>query len=97
MSVANKYPPLQPDDHYARLSSAPCPSACVCWLQVLSSCLDVRQCYFMSVFLLRHLMHNQQARYWRALRHLFLQAQQLNDERLLQNPYLQVGVLLGMQ
>ena len=66
-------------------------------LQVLNTSLDARQCYFMSVFLLRHLLLNAQQRYWRGLRHLVAAAQASEDDRLLPNPYLQCGTLLQMR
>jgi hypothetical protein len=66
-------------------------------LQVLHSSLDARQCYYMSVFLLRHLLANSQQRYWRGLRQLVAAAQAAEDDRLLRNPYLQCGTLLSMR
>lgn len=66
-------------------------------LQMLSSCVDVRQCFYLSTFLLEHMMTHQQDRYWSGLRQLVIQAQHVNDERLLGNPFLQIGTLLRQQ
>jgi hypothetical protein len=49
------------------------------------------------VYLLRHLQLNQQEKYWRALRALLLQAQQLNDERMIDNPYLTAASMLSIE
>jgi hypothetical protein len=40
-------------------------------------------------------MLNQSDNYWHRLRQLIVQAQQLNDERLLDNPYLQTMYMLA--
>jgi hypothetical protein len=45
----------------------------------------------------RHLQLNQQEKYWRALRALLLQAQQLNDERMIDNPYLTAASMLSIE
>ena len=66
-------------------------------VQVLGSCLDSRQCYYLSLFLLRHLSTHAPQRYWRGLRQLVLQAQQVDDERVLGNPFLTAGTLLNMR
>lgn len=50
-----------------------------------------------GVYLLRHWQLNQQDKYWRMLRQLVLQAQQLNDETLLDNPYLTVVHMLSVE
>ena len=50
-----------------------------------------------GVYLLRHLQLNQQEKYWRALRALLLQAQQLNDERMIDNPYLTAASMLSIE
>jgi len=63
--------------------------------QVLGSGLDVRQCFYLSVFVLEHLMLHQQGRYWQALKQLLSQAQHTEDERLLANPFLQLQALFG--
>jgi hypothetical protein len=49
-----------------------------------------------GVYLLKHWMLNQHDRYWRSLRHIIGTAQQLNDERLLDNPYLQMRTMLNV-
>ena len=54
-------------------------------------------CYYTSVFLLEQLMVSQQDTYWGALRQLVGHAQQVDDERLLGNPFLQLGTLLNQQ
>ncbi len=59
--------------------------ACGCWLMRA------------GVYLLRHWQLNQQDKYWRMLRHLVLQAQQLNDDSLLDNPYLTVVHMLNVE
>lgn len=51
---------------------------------------DVRVRYFASRFLLKRYMHSRPAQYQQALRHIIVHAQQMNDERLIDNPYLQV-------
>lgn len=55
---------------------------------------DPRERYYAGVYLLKHWQLNQQDRYWRTLRQLVLQAQQMGEERLLSNPYLTVNALL---
>lgn len=60
------------------------------------ACYDLRCRYYAGVYLLKHWMLNQQDKYWRTLRQLILQAQQLDDERLLDNPYLQVCTMLSV-
>lgn len=65
-------------------------------VQVLDNCTDARTCFFVSVFMLEHLMLNRQDQYWHALRQLVVQAQQVNNEGLLGNPYLQVSTLLSL-
>ncbi len=67
------------------------PSVCVC-VCVLLCALCVA-----GVYLLRHWQLNQQDKYWRMLRQLVLQAQQLNDETLLDNPYLTVVHMLSVE
>lgn len=61
--------------------------------QVVSSSQDVRQCFYLSVFLLEHLMEHQQGRYWQALKQLMAEAQAVEDERLLGNPFMQLQAL----
>ncbi len=39
-------------------------------------------------------MLNQPHKYWQSMRQLVVQAQQLNDERLLHNPYLQISAMM---
>ncbi|KAI8463686.1 MAG: hypothetical protein J3K34DRAFT_494699 [Monoraphidium minutum] len=63
--------------------------------RVLASGLDPRQCYYLSAFVLEHLMLHQQGRYWAALKGLLAQAQAAGDERLLGNPFLQLQALFG--
>jgi len=46
------------------------------------------------VFLLRHLQLNQQDRYWKSLRTLLLQAQNINEPRMINNPYIVVSSML---
>ncbi|KAG2450735.1 hypothetical protein HYH02_004573 [Chlamydomonas schloesseri] len=60
------------------------------------SCEDLRCRYYAGVYLLKHWMLNQHDRYWRSLRHIIGTAQQLNDERLLDNPYLQMRTMLNV-
>ena len=62
---------------------------------MLASGLDPRQCYYLSSFVLEHLMRHQQGRYWGALRQLLARAQAEEDERLLGNPFLQLQALFG--
>lgn len=62
----------------------------------LMSSTDPRERYYAGVYLLRHLQLNQQDKYWRALRALLLQAQQLNDERMIDNPYLTAASMLSI-
>eukprot|EP00798_Chlamydomonas_sp_ICE-L_P014204 gene14204-20174_t len=57
---------------------------------------DVRERYLGGVYLLNHWMLNQQDKYWRTLRQLVSQAQQVDDERLIQNPYLQICTMLSV-
>ena len=57
---------------------------------------DVRERYYSAVYLLKHWMLNQQDKYWRNLRLLVAEAQRLNDERLLSNPYLQMCGMLAI-
>lgn len=64
-------------------------------LQVLSFGMDVRQCFYLSVFVLEHLMLHHQGRYWQALKQLLAKAQHREDERLLGNPFLQLQALFG--
>lgn len=47
--------------------------------------------------MLRHWQLNQQDKYWRMLRQLVLQAQQLMDESLLDNPCLTVTYMLNAE
>lgn len=47
-----------------------------------------------GVFLLRHLQLNQQDRYWKSLRTLLLQAQNINEPRMINNPYIVVSSML---
>ncbi|PNH02192.1 hypothetical protein TSOC_011861, partial [Tetrabaena socialis] len=49
-----------------------------------------------GVYLLKHWMLNQNEKYWRSLRTIIGTAQQLNDERLLDNPYLQMRTMLNV-
>ncbi len=58
--------------------------------------LDVRQCFYISEFVLEHLMLHQQGRYWQALKQLLAEAQLIEDERLLSNPFLQLQALFGL-
>ncbi|GIL76440.1 hypothetical protein Vretifemale_6033 [Volvox reticuliferus] len=60
------------------------------------SCDDLRCRYYAGVYLLKHWMLNQHDKYWRTLRHIIGTAQQLNDERLLDNPYLQMRTMLNV-
>ncbi|KAG2491347.1 hypothetical protein HYH03_010347 [Edaphochlamys debaryana] len=60
------------------------------------ACEDLRCHYYAGVYLLKHWMLNQRDKYWRSLRHVLGTAQQLNDERLLDNPYLQVAAMLNV-
>jgi hypothetical protein len=46
---------------------------------------------------MEQLMAFQQDQYWGALRQLVGHAQQVDDERLLGNPFLQLGTLLNQQ
>ncbi len=46
------------------------------------------------MYLLQHWKLNQHDKYWRTLRQLIGTAQQCNDERLLDNPYLQMRAML---
>jgi hypothetical protein len=50
-----------------------------------------------GVYLLRHWQLNQQDKYWRMLRQLLIQAQQLNDDALLDNPYLTVAHMINVE
>eukprot|EP00897_Mesotaenium_endlicherianum_P002571 jgi/Mesen1/2341/ME000155S01421 len=51
---------------------------------------DARIAYFSSTFLLKRMMKEQPEEYQRALHRLVFTAQQSNNEKLLENPYLQV-------
>lgn len=51
---------------------------------------DVRVCYVASRHLLKHMMEEQSAVCRAALREFVANAQQMNNERLVDNPYLQV-------
>ena len=64
-------------------------------MQVLANSLDVRQCFYLSAFVLDYLMIHQQGRYWPALKQLLLQAQQAEDEKVLGNPFLQLQALFS--
>lgn len=58
---------------------------------------DARVRYHASVFVQRRLVELKAQQYRKALRQLTQQAQQQNDEKLLQNPYLQVSTMLEMR
>lgn len=58
---------------------------------------DARVRYHASVLVQKRLMTLKPQQYRKALRHLTQQAQQQNDEKLLQNPYLQVSTMLDMR
>ena len=62
----------------------------------LMSSEDVRERYYAGVYLLKHWMLNQQDKYWRTLRQLIAQAQHLNDNLLLDNPYQQISSMLNV-
>ncbi|GBF94699.1 hypothetical protein Rsub_07435 [Raphidocelis subcapitata] len=63
--------------------------------QMLTAAMDVRQCYYLSSFVLEQLMLHRQGRYWAALKQLLLRAQEEEDERMLGNPFLQLQALFG--
>lgn len=55
---------------------------------------DSRVAYYSSAFLLKRMMTEQPERYQRMLQSLIVKAQQSNNEKLLENPYLQMcGIL----
>ena len=60
---------------------------------------DVRVRYFASRFLLRRYVRDKPVEYRKALRRFVAQAQQMNDERLVDNPYLQIKHIMesGLQ
>ena len=58
---------------------------------------DARVRYHASVFVQQRLMELKAQQYRQALRQLTQQAQQQNDEKLLQNPYMQVSTMLDMR
>jgi hypothetical protein len=62
---------------------------------MLAAATDVRQCYYLSSFVLEQLMLHRQGQYWAALKQLLLQAQEGEDERILANPFLQLQALFG--
>jgi hypothetical protein len=62
---------------------------------MLSGGFDVRMCFYLSVFVLEHLMHQEQGRYWGMLKQLLAHAQHSEDEQLLGNPFLQLQALLN--
>jgi hypothetical protein len=63
-------------------------------LQVLSSGMDARQCYYFSKFFMEDLMHRQAGHYWEMVKQLLAQAQHQEDEQLLGNPFVQLQALL---
>lgn len=58
---------------------------------------DPRIRYHASMFVQQRLIATKADQYRRALRQLTQQAQQVNDEKLLRNPYLQVTAMLDMR
>lgn len=58
---------------------------------------DARVRYHASAFVQQRLMELKAVQYRQALRQLTQQAQQQNDEKLLQNPYLQVSAMLELR
>ena len=58
---------------------------------------DARVRYHASTFVQQRLMELKPQQYRKALRQLTQQAQQQHDEKLLQNPYLQVSAMLDMR
>lgn len=58
---------------------------------------DARVRYHASVFVQQRLVATKADQYRRALRQLTQQAQQVNDEKLLRNPYLQISAMLDMR
>ncbi|KAL3655884.1 hypothetical protein CASFOL_000280 [Castilleja foliolosa] len=57
---------------------------------------DARVAYYSSTFLLKRMMTEQPERYQRMLHSLVSRAQQSNNEKLLENPYLQMRGLLQL-
>ena len=58
---------------------------------------DARVRYHASMFVQQRLVAAKADQYRRALRQLTQQAQQINDEKLLRNPYLQISAMLDMR
>ena len=58
---------------------------------------DARVRYHTSMFVQQRLIATKADQYRRALRQLTQQAQQVNDEKLLRNPYLQISAMLEMR
>ena len=58
---------------------------------------DARVRYHASMFVQQRLVATKADQYRRALRQLTQQAQQVNDEKLLRNPYLQISAMLEMR
>ncbi|KAJ0790823.1 hypothetical protein HanLR1_Chr00c3391g0878031 [Helianthus annuus] len=57
---------------------------------------DSRVAYFSSTFLLKRMMTEEADNYQRGLSSLVSRAQQSNNEKLLENPYLQMRGLLQL-
>lgn len=57
---------------------------------------DSRVAYYSSAFLLKRMMTEQPERYQRMLQSLIVKAQQSNNEKLLENPYLQMRGILKL-
>lgn len=58
---------------------------------------DARVRYHASMFVQQRLVATKADQYRRALRQLTQQAQQVNDDKLLRNPYLQISAMLDMR
>ena len=58
---------------------------------------DPRVSYHAAVFLLQRLVSERAAEHRQFLQRLVLRAQSTNDERILDNPYLQMSAIADMQ
>ncbi|KAK7270074.1 hypothetical protein RIF29_22965 [Crotalaria pallida] len=58
---------------------------------------DSRVAYFSSAFLLKRLMTEKPEKYQRILQNVVVKAQQSNNEKLLENPYLQMLAILQLE
>ncbi|KAF9592118.1 hypothetical protein IFM89_011956 [Coptis chinensis] len=57
---------------------------------------DSRVAYYCSAFLLKRMMTEEPEKYQRMLQSLIFKAQQINNEKLLENPYLQIRGILQL-